>query len=31
MKIRLDPLDILFSKFIRLRAMKSVHGCERCL
>jgi len=31
MKIKLDPLDTLFSKFIRLRAMKLVHGCERCL
>ena len=31
MKIRIDPLDTLFSKFIRLRAIKAVHGCERCL
>ncbi len=31
MKIKTDPLDILFSKFIRLRAMKVVHGCECCL
>lgn len=31
MKIRLDPLDILFSEFIRRRAMRRVHGCERCL
>ncbi len=28
--MRLSPLDILFSKFIRLRAIKGVHGCERC-
>ncbi len=31
MKIRIDPLDTLFSKFIRLRAMELVGGCERCL
>ena len=31
MKIKLDPLDILFSKYIRLRAMEMVGGCERCL
>ena len=31
MKIRIDPLDQLFSKYIRLRAMDEVHGCERCL
>ena len=30
MKIRIDPLDKLFSKYIRLRAMSRVHGCERC-
>ena len=29
--MKLNPLDILFSKYIRLRAMKRVHGCERCL
>ncbi len=31
MRIRLDPLDVLFSRLVRLRAMKLVHGCERCL
>lgn len=31
MRIRIDPLDILFSKYIRLRALKRVGGCERCL
>lgn len=31
MRIKLSPLDILFSNFIRLRAMKRVGGCERCL
>ncbi len=31
MKIRVDKLDQLFSKYIRLRAIKLVHGCERCL
>lgn len=31
MKIRIDPLDTLFSQYIRLRAIKDVHGCERCL
>ena len=31
MKIRIDSLDTLFSLFIRLRAMKRVDGCERCL
>ena len=31
MKIRIDPLDQLFSKYIRLRAMDEVGGCERCL
>ena len=30
MRIKIDPLDVLFSKFIRLRAMEAVHGCERC-
>jgi hypothetical protein len=30
-KIRIDPLDTLFSRFIRLRAIKRVGGCERCL
>lgn len=29
--MRLLPLDILFSEFIRRRAIKRVHGCERCL
>jgi len=27
---KIDPLDTLFSKFIRLRAMSRTHGCERC-
>ena len=31
MRIKIDSLDTLFSKFIRLRAMKRVGGCERCL
>jgi len=31
MKIKISPLDRLFSQFIRLRAMKRVGGCERCL
>lgn len=31
MKIRLDPLDVLFSEFVRCRAMIRIHGCERCL
>ena len=31
MKIRINPLDTLFSQYIRLRAIKLVHGCERCL
>jgi len=31
MRIRLDPLDELFSEFIRKRAIKRVGGCERCL
>lgn len=30
MKIRIDPLDVLFSEYIRKRAMVRVHGCERC-
>jgi hypothetical protein len=31
MKIRIDPLDTLFSEYIRCRALKTVGGCERCL
>ena len=31
MKIRIDPLDTLFSQYIRMRAIQRVHGCERCL
>ena len=31
MRVKLQPLDILFSRFIRLRAMERVGGCERCL
>ncbi len=30
-KIRIDKLDALFSEYIRKRAMKDTHGCERCL
>ena len=26
-----DKLDILFSEYIRRRAITRVHGCERCL
>ena len=29
--MKLDPLDKLFSEFIRRRAMQRVGGCERCL
>jgi hypothetical protein len=29
--LKLDPLDILFSEFIRKRAIERVGGCERCL
>ena len=31
MKIRIDPLDTLFSQYKRRWAIKEVHGCERCL
>lgn len=31
MRVKIDPLDKLFSEFIRKRAMSRVHGCERCL
>ncbi len=31
LRIRIDPLDALFSEFIRRRAVKRVGGCERCL
>ena len=31
MKIRLSPLDKLFSEFIRKRAIAMSQGCERCL
>ncbi len=31
MRIKLSPLDKLFSIFIRQRAMQRVGGCERCL
>ena len=31
MKMKLNPLDILFSEFIRKRAMSRIGGCERCL
>jgi len=30
-RIKIDPLDALFSEYIRCRAIKEVHGCERCL
>jgi len=30
MRVRIKPLDKLFSHFIRLRAMETNHGCERC-
>ena len=29
--MKISPLDKLFSEVIRTRAMKRVHGCERCL
>jgi len=29
--MKLEPLDIVFSEFIRKRAMVRVGGCERCL
>ena len=29
--MKLDPLDKIFSTFIRQRAMSRVGGCERCL
>ncbi len=31
MKIRIDPLDVVFSEFIRRRAIVRSGGCERCL
>ena len=31
MKVKLDSLDILFSEFIRRRAIVRTGGCERCL
>ncbi len=31
MKIKRDPLDILFSEVIRRRAVVRHNGCERCL
>ncbi len=31
MKIRIDPLDKVFSQFIRMRAIQRVGGCEKCL
>ena len=30
MKIRIDPLDTIFSEFIRRRAIVRAGGCERC-
>jgi len=29
--MKIDPLDKLFSEFIRRRAIKTAGGCERCL
>ncbi len=29
--MKLSPLDILFSQYIRMRAMVRIGGCERCL
>ena len=29
--IRIDPLDELFSQYIRMRAIQRVGGCEHCL
>lgn len=29
--MKLDPLDVLVSEFIRKRAIERVGGCERCL
>ncbi|KKM70644.1 hypothetical protein LCGC14_1438740 [marine sediment metagenome] len=29
--MKLDPLDKLFSQYIRMRAISRVGGCERCL
>ena len=29
--MKLNPLDILFSQYIRMRAIRRVGGCERCL
>ena len=31
LKIKISPLDILVSKFVRLRAIKEAGGCEKCL
>ena len=31
MKVKLDKLDILFSEYIRRRAILRCGGCERCL
>jgi len=31
MKIRIDPLDVLVSEYVRRRAIQRVGGCERCL
>ena len=30
-RIEIDPLDSLFSEYIRRRAVATVGGCERCL
>ena len=31
MRIKIDPLDTLCSQYVRMRAIKLVGGCERCL
>lgn len=31
MKVKIDPLDKLFSQYIRMRAIQLCGGCERCL
>lgn len=31
MRIKIDPLDKIFSEFIRRRAILRVGGCEKCL
>lgn len=31
MKVRIDPLDRLFSEYVRRKAIGKAGGCERCL